>query len=470
MEAFKILVIEQDDFDRDHGFYLDLPQDFGLSLTTKNILFAFDDAEVSRSVSFNLPATPNNNKIMYCANDPARGGGQARITLDCQLQYSAGVANGRLHVTGCDKSSYKCILTFGELLPLKRLREAGKLADVLARSTAYPYKFTWEKTGDSDGDVTPLANQPNISCSLYNRNYSAVGRVRVPSYNMGYLLYLATQQISGVSSPAPIEGYANAWLLPTFKDPNTSPLVFPHRGSVVGYPALSYNVKLADQMPDWDVIDLLRNYANYAGLLPYIQGTKIMFDDGTLTGWVTRDLKDVISVESLKREFGDWAQKNILLFKESYKGGSDGKVSYNINNRNIDVEKTLHEFEASRGGVIVDGVQFIDDGELVYYSGTTTPLSDPYGDNIVKIVYDGTIICQKNSSTNYLEQQPITKNPLIEQLCSKSTCIKVKAKMVLRDYISLPVRLLWNLHGKRYVWTDAKWSNGIVEMMLSKYD
>lgn len=198
-----------------------------------------------------------------------------------------------------------------------------------------------------------------------------------------------------------------------------------------------------------------------------------MFDDGTLTGWKSREIRDIISVGTLTRSFNDWAQRNALQFGETYKtpNGREGDTTgttYNINNRNIKEKNTLHEFGAAAGAV-ASGVQYIADVEPVL-DNNDQPLRDPSGDYIVKAIYDGTILCARNSTTGYLERANVVKNPLIETLCTKSTSIKLKARTTLREYMSLDPRTLLYAYGKRWVWTEAKWSKGVCDLDLSLYE
>lgn len=472
MENYKIIITKTDEFLNEHNYSLDVDKSLALSFTKKNILFAFDDVEIDRTISFSVPATANNNRIFELANNFANAGGYARAQMPCQLQYSGGVIDGRLHINECEAGgAYKCILTIGELLPLKRLREAGTLASVLETGTGWPYTFTWEKTGNYEGDVVP--NSTYIRCSNYNHNYQLVPRPRIPSYNLGYLLTLACNRITGINFPEPAGGYANAWLLPPFSyNGQTEGLVYPHRGNVVDYPAVHYTTRLSEQMPDWDCVELLHNYAFYTGLLPYISGTTIMFDDGTLTGWKMREIRDIISVGTLTRNFNDWAQRNVLQFKDTYKtpDGTEGDTTgtfYRIGNRNIKEKNTLYEFGAAAGAV-ASGVQYIADINPLYTEDDKY-LTDPYYDYIVKAIYDGTILCARNNITGYLERANIAKNPLIETLCTKSTSIKVKARTTLREYMSLDPRMLLYAYGKRWVWTEAKWSKGACDLDLSLY-
>lgn len=114
-----------------NGETLDLYANTGLQVQRGNMLFAFDDIELSRSTSFEVPATPNNNRIFALANDPLQAGGVARKRLQAQLQYSAGVIDGYLYITESSAKSYKLLFVFGELMKLKEIKEAGKIEEYL---------------------------------------------------------------------------------------------------------------------------------------------------------------------------------------------------------------------------------------------------------------------------------------------------------------------------------------------------
>ena len=114
------------------GQFLDLPADLSLQFVRKNILFAFDNIDVSRSTSFEIPATAKNNYILGIANDPALFGLYGRVRIEAQMQYSGGAENGYLYITSANRDSYSAVFVFGELLGLKDIKEAGKIADFMA--------------------------------------------------------------------------------------------------------------------------------------------------------------------------------------------------------------------------------------------------------------------------------------------------------------------------------------------------
>lgn len=112
------------------GKIVDLYANTSLQFIRKNILFAFDAIELSRTAEFTIPATPNNNALFDLANDPARYGMQARVKHAAQLQYSGGVENGYLYVTNASKAEYTVIFVYGELLKLKAIKDAGNVSEL----------------------------------------------------------------------------------------------------------------------------------------------------------------------------------------------------------------------------------------------------------------------------------------------------------------------------------------------------
>lgn len=109
----------------------DLPADFSLQLQSKNVLFAFDSAEVERTTSFVLPRTETNDRIFAMAADPHNGGSQMRVKLPAQLQYSGGVFDGYVYAQSVKKDGYNCVLVFGVLRGLQAIQQAGNIGDIL---------------------------------------------------------------------------------------------------------------------------------------------------------------------------------------------------------------------------------------------------------------------------------------------------------------------------------------------------
>ena len=111
------------------GEYLDLPADFSLQFKKTNILFAFDDIECERSTSFEIPATPQNNRIFALAKCVHTYGVGMRRRYEAQMQDGMVTQDGYLHIDTYNSGKYKAVFVTGELLGLKKIRDAGKIKD-----------------------------------------------------------------------------------------------------------------------------------------------------------------------------------------------------------------------------------------------------------------------------------------------------------------------------------------------------
>lgn len=116
------------------GEYLELPANFSLQFQKINVLFAFDKAECERSTSFDIPATPENNRIFALAKWIASPGTGMRRRYSAQMQAGLVTKNGYLYLDGYEPGAsggqYKAIFITGELLWLKALRELGNIKDL----------------------------------------------------------------------------------------------------------------------------------------------------------------------------------------------------------------------------------------------------------------------------------------------------------------------------------------------------
>ena len=114
------------------GQFLELPDNFSVQFKKTNILFAFDKAECERSASFDVPDTPTNDRIFGISKWIQTSGDGMRRRYDAQLQASGVTKDGYLYVDSYSKGKYKAVFVTGELLGLQRLRNAGKIPELLS--------------------------------------------------------------------------------------------------------------------------------------------------------------------------------------------------------------------------------------------------------------------------------------------------------------------------------------------------
>ena len=177
--------------------FLELPADFGLQFTRKNPLFAFDSLECERTVSFDIPATPKNDRIFELARwVQARGAGMRR-RYDAQLQGSMVTKDGYLYISEYSDGKYKAIFVTGELLGLQRIKALGKLAEIMD----YPQTVAISYTGGS-----PSALAASIWANVQYRHPS--GETLSPSISLQklYETICAQYNINAAAFPAELAG------------------------------------------------------------------------------------------------------------------------------------------------------------------------------------------------------------------------------------------------------------------------
>lgn len=114
-----------------NNFEADLFDDFKISFEKENQIWQFDSIKLSRSHNIILPPTPKNNAFFGFSNKPEFEGLEVRSNYSAEIWYSGGKIEGTLFVSDFSGKGYNCIFVFGNLLLLKRIKEAGKLKDIL---------------------------------------------------------------------------------------------------------------------------------------------------------------------------------------------------------------------------------------------------------------------------------------------------------------------------------------------------
>ena len=149
------------------GVRLDLPDGAKFAWKKTNILFAFDKAECERSLSFDLPPTPTNNRVLNFAKNPQGGGDGMRRRFDARLMDGLVVKDGYLYVDKYDGKNYKAIFITGEYLGLLKIRNAGKLAELAELSDTLLWSASTPPNLPTDADARWAMvryNQQGVPC------------------------------------------------------------------------------------------------------------------------------------------------------------------------------------------------------------------------------------------------------------------------------------------------------------------
>lgn len=215
--------------------YLDLPSDFSLQFKKTNVLFAFDDIECERSVSFDIQATPQNNRIFALAKCVHLDGGGMRRRYEAQMQAGVVTKDGYLYIDKYNDGAYKAIFVTGELLGLKQIKDAGKIREYYKPTNS----VVWSASSIHDANTTE--GQATYAMTLYNQ----AGLLH-PSYDLGDIMQNAYNALTGRSLsnivrgyrlvPKEVQGVQNESVTYVFAgsgaSPATTPSAAPFAGSV----------------------------------------------------------------------------------------------------------------------------------------------------------------------------------------------------------------------------------------------
>ena len=170
------------------GEYLELPADFSLQFQKKNILFAFENIECERSTSFDIPATPTNDRIFALAKVVQMHGAGMRKRYTAQMQASGVSKDGYLYVDAYEGGKYKAIFVTGQLFGLLKIKDAGKLAEL----AQFDDVVLW-----SLGNVPDLPSRATSNWDIVK--YTQMGEFLHPSW---YLKYVVDTIVSANNMPA----------------------------------------------------------------------------------------------------------------------------------------------------------------------------------------------------------------------------------------------------------------------------
>lgn len=172
------------------GKLLELPSNIKLQFTKKNILFAFENIEVERTTSFNVPATPNNMRIFNFSHDIHSSGTSMRERLDAELRIGIVSKRGYLYVGSYSAGQFECIFVTGELLGLQAIKELGNIAQYIPANLSVDLS---ERPHDANEQ-----NLPDYGIVLYDSEFiSGQDTVYRPSYSIGAIL---DQVLNGIGA------------------------------------------------------------------------------------------------------------------------------------------------------------------------------------------------------------------------------------------------------------------------------
>lgn len=223
-------------------------------------------------------------------------------------------------------------------------------------------------------------------------------------------------------------------------------------------------VSLYDNLEERKITDILKDVAAIGGVLIDVRGGVVFVDrdfSDVLTKEADIELRDVVSVGTLTRNFSDYAQRNTINFEKSKNVKDIDRVSleYLINNKNIQAEKELLTIGWSEGG---SELPTSEDAQrlIAVYPNTEEDINAdmPMLASVEEFSLPDLLMTRVG----------ITRNPLVARLVEKSTSISVTVRMKLFEFDKIKSDTVFWYNGSKWVWTSAKWSKNTVTLELSQ--
>lgn len=197
-------------------------------------------------------------------------------------------------------------------------------------------------------------------------------------------------------------------------------------------------IRVKDNVPAMTIVEFVKVIAALSGKILSYHAGEIVFVDN-IAGGEYMELDKPLKWSNLTRGVGDYAQKNLVTFK-------DGELTatYTIDNVNIEQEKELLAIPMNAGADVA--------GEL-FIAGDTK---------------EYTIARYDETRPINLQRIEMTKNESLEKILFQSTSLTAEVKMTEREFDKLPFDAQLRFDNALYAWTDGIWSNGVASLSLSK--
>ena len=229
-------------------------------------------------------------------------------------------------------------------------------------------------------------------------------------------------------------------------------------GNMDNVPAYNVNVRVSgilETIYTWlqslPFVELLKIYSACTGriinvkkdgsveFIEDIDCEPILIDKVTKTAEVTRTVADLAQVNIIKFDDPDWVKESEQL-----------SVEYQIENLNITERKDLLTIEETAGGLYLGD----EDANEFEFRGDV-------GD-------EQRMVAVSDAGTEYMQRVSLERSGVIEDLCEKSTSINVSCLMTIAEFNEIDGGASFILNNTLYVWTEARWSDGVSTIQLAK--
>lgn len=310
-----------------------------------------------------------------------------------------------------------------------------------------------------EGSVT---NEVGVLWHGYDGTYEVYGTLKNKTVHLAAgtkFTFIPANMLHGYAARSYMSGYTGVCMdapdLYTYGIPN-----FEYTVSIeTDEPTVGGDVLLYPHLPKCTLVDLLKVVANVYGMvLNYTPGTGVTFETlADIATWNTISLDGkVITKKQMERKFSDYAQNNIVNFDSDdfVKQLERLQINYTVGNVNIETQKELQKIIFSEAAIgsnsnNTDYVPILIRNQEEQETGKDT-------------------LCVAGANDMYLGRVWLTKNAVVQSLCTASTRVTLEANMSLLEFQQIQPKVLLLYEGTRYVWTEAQWSQNKATLTLNK--
>ncbi len=439
-----------------NGVQLDLYNDFKLQLKHINPLFAFDKLECERTTEFKLPTTPTNDRVLSLARIPAYNGVGMMVKFPAELQAGAIVMSGYMYVRQYDGKDYTAVLTVGDMVGLLRLKEAGKLPDLVGNDNATfgviePYGATYTLI-QTLGYANRLQNVGGVS------RYGIESAKCRPCISLYMLAVSYIMQMCGVGvNNMPMELRDLVYLPEKYVDSDGETITTQGTACFAKY-----------GVPEWSLSDLIKQIA-YAGAysLDY-DGSELHFLNSTSQLGRTIDITRKLTKRgNVIRSVGSMAQHNRVVWKDyaEYRLGNY-LADYTITNNNIQADNTLFTIDVQPA----QHVTAAQIEQVVALCWDKFAIDAFTGRDIVPLGKEWLAFMELGSRylKPYATYPQVPTNSLVKAITDTATQIDIEARMTMQEYNDILNKDCIQVDNSVYVWTERSWQNDTAKFTLSK--
>ena len=213
------------------------------------------------------------------------------------------------------------------------------------------------------------------------------------------------------------------------------------------------NVPLKACVPDVSIISVLKLFAAQEGLILNYSDGKIILEKNIIPE-SSDDVRSITKIGEVVRTFGNYAQRNIVEFDSDIPDYMKIRTEYDIINDNIEPQKELEKIVFSEGEQKQRAI-----GDNIY------------DDFLMPDGEDGDFVAYLSVGTNneYMRRVRIEKNADIQNLCDRSTQIKIEARMPLLQYDAIRPKTGLLVDGSTYLWTERSWQKDVAKLTLAQF-